>query len=174
MLRILPKMQSGAALILSLLLLLVLTLLAVSSMQGTIMQERMVSGDREGMESLEIAESALRDAELLVESINLLSQFNGTGGLFGEDDDAPNPATLDWASSDNVLTADTVGGVTPRYFIQHMGDARQPEQLTDLVVEGYQHETGAVEAQAFRIVAWSPGRTGESTRIIESYYAKEM
>ncbi len=36
----------GAALILSLLLLLVLTLLAISSMQGSVVQEKMVSGAR--------------------------------------------------------------------------------------------------------------------------------
>lgn len=166
--------QSGAALILSLLLLLVLTLLAVSSMQGTIMQERMVSGEREGMQSLEIAESALRDAELFVENVNLLSEFDGTGGLYGENEVAPDPLALDWGASEDVLSADAVDGVTPRYFIQHMGEARQPEQLTDLVVEGYSHETGATQAQAFRIVTWSPGPTGESTRIIESYYAREM
>ncbi|SFR60886.1 type IV pilus assembly protein PilX [Marinobacter gudaonensis] len=166
--------QAGAALILSLLMLLVLTLLAVSSMQGTIMQERMVSGEREGMQSLEIAESALRDAELYIENVNLLSEFDGSGGLYGETDTAPDPKTFDWTGSTNVRTANAVDGVTPRYFIQHMGEARQPEQLTDLVVEGYSHETGATEAQAFRIVAWSPGPTGESTRIIESYYAREM
>lgn len=174
MCRTYPRGQAGAALILSLLMLLVLTLLAVSSMQGSIMQERMVSGEREGMESLEIAESALRDAELFVENVNLLSEFDGTGGLYGENDAAPNPLTLDWLASANVLDADAVDGVTPRYFIQHMGDARQPKKLTDLVVEGYSHETGATEAQAFRIVAWSPGPTGESTRVIESYYAREM
>lgn len=168
------RKQSGAALILSLLILLVLTLLAVSSMQGSIMQERMVSGSREGMQSLEIAESALRDAEIYVESVNLLSEFDGTGGLYGEDDTAPDPLTIDWSTSANVLDADSVNGVTPKYFVQHMGEARQPEQLTDLVVEGYSHETGATEAQAFRIVAWSPGSTGESNRVIESYYAREM
>ncbi|WP_373002146.1 PilX N-terminal domain-containing pilus assembly protein [Marinobacter sp.] len=168
------RSQSGAALILSLLLLLVLTLLAVSSMQGTIMQERMVSGEREGMQSLEIAESALRDAEVALEGINILSVFDGSNGLFGQDDAAPDPLTMDWSTSGNVVAATPVDGVTPRYFIQHMGDANQPEKLTDIVVEGYTHETGAANAQAFRIVAWSPGATGESRRVIESYYARQF
>lgn len=166
--------QSGAALILSLLILLVLTLLAVSSMQGSIMQERMVSGSREGMESLEIAESALRDAEIVIENVNLLSQFDGTDGLYGELDATPDPLSLNWSASEDVRSATAVEGVTPRFFIQHVGDARQPEKLNDLVVEGYSHESGATEAQAFRIIAWSPGATGESTRIIESYYAREL
>lgn len=169
--------QSGAALILSLLMLLVLTLLGVSSMQGSIMQERMVSGQREGMQSLETAESALVEAEAAVDGINLLSEFDGTDGLYGQDDAAPEPLALDWVNSTNVIavgSADEVTPLTPRYFIQHMGEARQPEQLTDLVVEGYTHETGATEAQAFRIVAWSSGPTGESRRVIESYYARQL
>lgn len=169
-----PRSQSGAALILSLLLLLVLTLLAVSSMQGTIMQERMVSGEREGMQSLEIAESALRDAEVTLEGINVLSVFDGTDGLYGQGDAAPDPLTFDWSTGNNAIAADQVGDVTPRYFIQHMGDANQPEQLTDIVIEGYTNETGAANAQAFRIVAWSPGATGESQRVIESYYARQF
>ncbi|TYC60460.1 hypothetical protein FMN52_05585 [Marinobacter sp. BW6] len=172
--RINSHRQTGAALILSLLLLLVLTLLAVSSMQGTIMQERMVSGEREGMQSLEIAESALRDAEVTLEGINVLSVFDGSDGLYAQDDAAPDPLTLDWAASGNVIAGTSVDGVTPRYFIQHMGDAYQPEKLTDIVVEGYTNDTGAANAQAFRIVAWSPGSTGESRRVIESYYARQF
>jgi type IV pilus assembly protein PilX len=166
--------QSGAALILSLLMLLVLTLLAVSSMQGTVMQERMVSGEREGIMSLEIAESALRDAELVLEGINVLSVFDGTNGLYGQDDNAPNPMTYDWVSGTGARSATAVGGVTPQYVIQYMGEANQEDSLTDIVVEGYTHETGAATSHAFRIVAWSPGATGESQRLIESYYARRL
>lgn len=168
------KRQRGAALILSLLLLLVLTLLAVSSMQNTVMQERMVSAEREGIVSLEIAESALRDAELYLEGINALSTLNGTGGLYGRNDTAPDPlATATW-TGDGVRQATAVNGVTPRYFIQHVGEASQIEKLTDIVMENYTHETGAATTQAFRIVAWSPGTSGESRRIIETYYARNF
>nr|WP_297403907.1 PilX N-terminal domain-containing pilus assembly protein [uncultured Marinobacter sp.] len=168
------KHQHGAALILSLLMLLVLTLLAVSSMQGTIMQERMVSGAREGMASLEIAESGIRDAEVALENINVLSVFDGTDGLYGIDDNVPDPLTYNWETGTGVVAGTSVSGVTPKYFIQHVGEAYQPEKLTDIVVEGYTHETGAANAQAFRIVAWSPGASGESRRVIESYYARQL
>jgi type IV pilus assembly protein PilX len=166
--------QRGAALILSLLMLLILTLLAVSSMQGTIMQERMVSGAREGMMSLEVAESGLRDAEAAIDNINVLSVFDGSGELYGRNDNAPNSATHDWENGSGVKTGTAVSGVTPKYFIQHVGEAYKPEKLTDIVVEGYSHETGAANAQAFRIVAWSPGASGKSRRVIESYYARQF
>jgi len=166
--------QHGAALILSLLLLLVMTLLALSSMQGSVMQQRMVSGLAEGVTSLEIAESGLRDGEQVLENINVLSVFDGSDGLYGPDDAVPDPLDHDWANSANVRDGNTVGGVTPRYFIQHMGDAMQPNRLTDIVVQGYTYETGALNTQAFRIVVWTGGQSGEAQRVIESYYARDI
>ncbi|KAA1171691.1 hypothetical protein FWJ25_16205 [Marinobacter salinexigens] len=166
--------QRGAALILSLLMLLVLSLLAISSMQGTVLQERMVSASREGATSLEIAESGIRDGEIVLDGINVLSAFDGTDGLYGPDDTPPDPMNYDWAGSEDVLDGTAVGGVTPRFYIQHMGEANQPERLTDVVVEGYTHETGSLNAQAFRIVSWSPGTSGEARRVIETYYARDL
>lgn len=168
------RQQRGAALILSLLILLVLTLLALSSMQGSVMQQKMVAGLSDGVTSLEIAESGLRDAEKALENINVLSAFDGSDGLFGPDDVVPDPFNYDWANSTNVRTANPVDGVTPRYFIQHMGDAMQPDRLTDVVVQGYTFETGALNTQAFRIVVWTGGQSGEAQRIIESYYARDF
>src|SRR5690606_35890413 len=56
--------QRGAALFVSLMLLLVLTILAISSMQGTVLQEQMVSAQRDGQIAFEGAEHAMREAEL--------------------------------------------------------------------------------------------------------------
>lgn len=168
------KSQSGAALILSLLMLLVLSLLAISGMQGTVMQERMVSAEREGLVSLEIAESGLRDAEAFLETINSLGEFDGTDGLYGVSDATPDPLVAATWNGNVSRTANTVNGVTPRFFVKHVGEALQQEKLTDIVVQNYSHETGAATAQAFRVIAWSPGATGQSQRIIESYYAREL
>lgn len=165
--------QRGAALILSLLMLLVLTLLAISSMQGTVMQERMVSAEREGMLSLEIAESAVRDAEAYVDGLNTITGFNGTNGLFGIGNATPDPLAAATWSGNNVRDADTVTvngiTVTPRYFVAHVGDAEAKENL--MIGQGYGGPV-ATEAQAFKIVAWSPGVTGESQRVIESFYTR--
>lgn len=168
------RYQSGAALILSLLMLLILTLLAVSGMQGTVMQERMVSAQRDGLLSFEIAEAALRDGEAFLEnSVNTLNSFNGSGGLYaqGAAPDPSLPAT--WAGTAS-RTGTAVAGVTPRYFIEYIGEAQQPDKLTNIVAQGYSHETGAITAQAFRVVAWSPGVSGEAQRIIESYYSRQL
>lgn len=76
------KLQKGAALLTSLLILLVLSLLAVSSMQNSSMQERMVSAQREGFMAMEGAELALREAELAVEALASPSGFNTMDGFY--------------------------------------------------------------------------------------------
>ncbi|SFR86472.1 type IV pilus assembly protein PilX [Marinobacter daqiaonensis] len=166
--------QSGAALILSLLLLLVMSLLAISSMQGTVMQERMVSAEREGMVSLEVAESAIRDAEIFIDGLTTLTGFNGNNGLFGMGNATPDPiANATWVGG-NVRDATVVvvngTNVTPRFFVEHVGDAENQENLME--GQGYSGPV-ATEAQAFRIVAWSPGVTGSSQRVIESFYTRQ-
>lgn len=55
--------QKGAALIISLFMLLILTVLGVTSMRTTILEERMVGNERDRAVALQAAESALRDAE---------------------------------------------------------------------------------------------------------------
>ncbi|XKH00085.1 hypothetical protein LG325_08165 [Marinobacter nauticus] len=174
--------QNGAALILSLLLLLVLTLLALSSMQGSVMQQRMVSGLTGGIQSLEIAESGLRDAEEVLETMSIPTVFNipaifdGTNGLYGSDDTPPDSLSYDWANSTDVRDADAIGGVTPRYFIQHLGDAVTEEQLDDIAIgsAGTQNGGSTAQAQAFRIVVWTGGESGEAQRVLEAHYVRNI
>lgn len=166
--------QAGAALIMSLLMLLVLTLLAMSSMQGAVMQERMAGAQVDGLQAFEIAEAALRDGEAFVDrNISTLNRFNGSDGLYAQGT-APDPfAPATWQEGAS-RTATAVQGVTPRYFIEYVGESGWSEKLTDMVAQGYSHETGAAKPHAFRVVAWSPGRSGEAQRIIESYYSRQL
>lgn len=56
--------QSGAALMVSLMILLVLTLIGVTSMSSTILEEKMAGGVRNQNLAFQAAEAALRDGEL--------------------------------------------------------------------------------------------------------------
>lgn len=58
-----PTRQRGAVLAVSLILLLVLTLLGVTAMQSTMLQERMAGNAREISMAFQAAEAALRDGE---------------------------------------------------------------------------------------------------------------
>jgi len=166
--------EQGAALILSMLLLLVLTLLASSAMQSSILQQRMVAGMATGMTSIEIAESGLRDAERWLDGVSDLSVFDGTNGLYRPSDTPPSPLEHDWVNGTNVQNASSIGGATPKYFVQYLGYFTRTGSINGIAIEGYGHSTAPVSAQAFRIVVWAAGANGESHRLLESYYMRDI
>ncbi|MBK6596511.1 MAG: pilus assembly protein PilZ [Proteobacteria bacterium] len=63
-----PQRQAGAALVTSLLLLVVLTILGITTMQMTRMQERMAGNTRDISLAFQAAEAALRDGEALIDA----------------------------------------------------------------------------------------------------------
>lgn len=63
--------QSGSVLIVSLIFLLVLTLIGVTAMQGTSLEEKMAGNERSGTLAFQAAEAALRDGENWVMKIDL-------------------------------------------------------------------------------------------------------
>ena len=67
------KRQSGVALFISLVMLLILTVLGLSSVQTTSVQERMARNARDTNLAFQAAESALKDAEALIETFNSLA-----------------------------------------------------------------------------------------------------
>jgi len=79
------KNQSGSALIVSLSILLVLTILGISSLRTTSLEEKMAGNSRDAQTAFEAAEAALREAELFIaNSINddAYTNTGGPGGLF--------------------------------------------------------------------------------------------
>jgi type IV pilus assembly protein PilX len=60
--------QKGAVLILSLVILIIMTLLGITGMKNTVMQERMAGNQRNSALALQSAESALRAAEIAIET----------------------------------------------------------------------------------------------------------
>lgn len=186
MVRTSPARQQGAALLVSLVILLVLTVLALSSMQGTSTQERMVSSQRDAQIALEGAEAALLAAEVEL-SGGTIPTFSASEGLYDETTDAPtdlmNPQT--WAAptgggngnGTREAPMPQVDGVDmlaepPRYFIKETpatgASANSGFGLgTGGVADGVQ-QSGA-NGRVFRVVAYSSGASGEAGRAVEAY-----
>lgn|SRR5690606_21547001 len=163
--------QRGAALLLSLVILLVLTMLAVSGMQGSLLQERMVAAQRDGIVTLEIAERAMRDVEALLDGLSDLDDF-GTKPGFYETGKAPAVFSADtWnANGNKSATGTAIDGITPRYFVEYLGDVEldsEGELPRDLSVYGAKPSTLMDYA---RIVVMAQGPSGQSRRILEGYY----
>lgn len=173
--------EGGAALLVSLVILLVLTVLALSSMQGTTLQERMVASQRDSQAALEGAEHALMEAEKLL-SQGTVPSFTNSGGLFNLTGEAPigadvmDPAT--WKPDADKSTASSMpklGGTAylaeaPRYFIQILpADAIASNSEMPLNTgDGYM-PPGEISATAYRVVARSTGISGQSSRVVEAY-----
>ncbi len=80
--------QCGAALIVSMMMLIILTLIGVTSMRTTVMEERMTSNERNRSIAMHATESAMRDAERTILAYDQLLQFTNSSdpGTFGEAD----------------------------------------------------------------------------------------
>ena len=171
--------QRGSALLLALIMLLVLSLLAISGMEGSLMQERMTTAQREGVMALEIAESGAQDAEYWIEeNLVTLTDFDGTDALYDateENEGAPNVFDQSvWNDSSQTRAADAVEGVTPRYLIEYMGEGFTPPQRTDGNIGGYRHDSGGGNAQAFRIVVRAESPSGRGQRLLEVFYTRKL
>lgn len=143
--------QRGAALIVALIFLLVLTLLGTTAMRGTTMQERMAGNTRDWNLAFQAAEAALREAEDFLLTTAALPEFDDTNGFY----QVNSPLLPDWTA---VPPTDGGGGFiayggalpdvarAPRYFI---------EELSTVRPAGTETETGTPldEVFFFRVTA---------------------
>ncbi len=114
--------QSGAALIVSLVMLTVMTLLGVSTVKMTVIGERMAGHFFNKQSSFDSAEAALREGEDDSDAFPLYAPTDGTDGLF-----LPNPAgepkwsdaATVWKTRDDSVLA----GVAqqPQFITEYMG-----------------------------------------------------
>ena len=117
--------QAGTVLAVALIFLLLLTLIGVTAMQGTTMQERMSGNVRDRNLGFQAAEAALRSAEEYLAGSAVVGPFNNTNGLYqppgeGEDDRWD---TIDWGSATATRSAGTsLSGLAsqPRYIIEEL------------------------------------------------------
>jgi len=128
-----PKRQTGAVLVVSLVMLLLLTLISTTAMQTTSLEEKMAGNMRDKDLAFQAAESALKSAEASLDPPALLPIFvnSGTGGFYLDIDPAnPNPNTITtevlkdsfWTSNPVATSTVTSLGTasTPRYIIQKL------------------------------------------------------
>ena len=171
--------QKGAALILSLLILLVMTLIGVTAMQTTTMEEKMAGNMNDMNVALQTAEAALRAGETDLEDLFSTADFTNTGGSGPFNykwsvGTAPDPfANATWANdtSSKSYTAFTGNGGNGRYFIEKVGvvdTSSSEEQCLD------QHGdpcTGGI-LESFRVTARGTGLSGTAVVILQSNYIR--
>ncbi len=174
-------------LIVGLLILLVMTVLGVSAMGNTVLQERMAKNNRQQQVAFQAAEAALRAAETyLANTVNsvtaLTVNFNSAApltGLYAQRPPRTGMATHplpagfdiyddnDWLAAGNAVVVAGVSTVTrsPRYIIEYVGRVGPPPN-------DYSGKKPDTRQYGFRITAigWGEGAAPTSRYLLQSSY----
>ena len=164
--------ERGAALIVSLLMLVVMTMIGVSAMQTTALEEKMAGNQRDLNQAFQAAEAALRDAEIWLrnQTGEPVPVGNGSTGVFTRDALDPNgnwwKTIGNWASGTEVAG---IGGV---------------QTLPSRVIEGFGfitdgsltigQTTGQTPRILYRVTARGTGGTDSATVVVQTIYAKRF
>jgi type IV pilus assembly protein PilX len=147
--------------------LLIVTLLTVSNMQTSILEEKMAGNTSDRNIAFQAAESALREAEVFLENIVSLGNFQGNSGLFGRTDSEPGfYATETWNDSTYHVVAETDLSTyeRPRYFIKNMTTVSGAEGALNL--SGYGDNKGSGDVTIFRVTVRATGTSADSAEVI--------
>lgn len=190
--RTLPRQQSGVALFMSLVMLLIITILGLSSVQTTTMQERMARNARDTNLAFQAAEAAIKDAETLVETFNGLTEFgndprvdptqcyaspNAASGFYWEAgyNCEPNWA-IDglWSGGGFKTAATSITGVAvqPKYIVEHVKSV--VSDVDSLNLDNIGQDTGSGRAEIFRITVYGTGGTDTAHVMIQSTYGRRI
>lgn len=179
---VIPIRERGAALMVSLILLLILTLLGLSSVQNTTLQERMAGNYRSSVVAFEAAESALREGETGVDGYLLRPTPSTSGKVKPKDAPDPDASTTGpwWKEADagwwttngeeysgtlKFLDVTTGGELEkPRYVVEELGLVKD-----SLNVGQSQDETGR---WFYQVTARARGVNENTVSLLRSTYAR--
>ncbi len=156
-------------------ILLLLTILGVTSMRTTQLEERMAGNARDRHVAFEAAEAAPIDAETYVQTVVTATPFdlNGADGLYSDDPTLIGiESYVDWSGGDptrGFLSATNIGtgqGVTtaPKYVIQRLEQGTQSASgnANVSVGTGYGNRAASSAAAASTLVRITARGTGGS------------
>ena len=188
MARCTQQRQQGAALLICLLMLLVLSLLAVAGMRDSTLQQKMVSSQKDNQMALEMAEDAMHQIEKQIDNNTVvLADFNSSNWLYAPGNAPANVFDQSiWAKGSTKTSEVTAtkqawqaeygtNVPAPRYFIELIGPTATGNQPGNVNLAGStDYDTGAGTPTGFRIVVRSTGLTGKTQRIIEEFYGRQI
>ena len=162
--------QRGAALVVGLIFLAMLSLMGVAAYTVATQEERMAGNTRDRIRAFEAAEASLRDCESLVAGFGALPNFNGTNGMhvaaaYGTDQVFE---TVDWISGSVRPIPNAVTGVSrqPRCIIERIDDIwLDPEALGDPLKK--------IPETIYRITARGFGVGDASTATLQTYFRRK-
>jgi len=172
--------NTGVALFISLVLLLVLTILGVSVVQTTSLEIRMARNEHDSLLAFQAAESALKDAEAFIEVTTSVVGFVNTGanGLWTV---APLDETNRW--EDDAIWNDgrsrvaptavaaVPGQAQPRFIIEHVASVLREENAYQMENQ-YGGTSGGDSVEVFRITALGFGGSPNSRAMLQTTFGR--
>ena len=171
------RTQNGVALIVSLIILLILSILGVQSLQTSTLEEKMAGNFRDNKVALEAAESALLAGEIWIASLTVppVEDDVGTNGVwtFGKAD-IKDPTF--WASATPVITGLTGLNTQPSYVVEYRGITPSAASTTGKKLSpeggGNTSSTPSSDLYNYRITARGLGGSRNSEVILQSHFKK--
>ena len=168
--------QRGAALVTALLLLVVMTILALSVMQMSRVQERMVGNTRDLNVAFEAAEAAARNGEAMVRAqatapVDCSLKPTCISWLKGSVPDLASQSATWWTTNATAF-ADPAGNAmsavkdNPRYVIEHLGFVR-----TD---GGVETSVLPVGRDFYEVTGRSSGASGLANTVVQTTFARKF
>jgi type IV pilus assembly protein PilX len=166
--------QHGAAMVIALIMLLVLTLLATASARMTLLEERMTGNTQDHNVAFQAAEAALRFGELVAQAPTVPVFGGANGGLYKPADpgDAPLWEDLDWedaaavhADAELDAVAEDLGGATADYIVEQLPRVPTPG-------ESLAADTTVDEATFYRVTARGGGIAGNATVTLQTTFKR--
>ncbi len=164
--------QRGSTLVISLMILIVMTLIGLTGITSSTMEEKMAGNTRDQALAFQAAEAALRDGEAYYRDvIDTETAFNDADGLYKDADHDPFSSAT-W--SDAMTYSGTISDVAsqPRYIIERVGPVTIGESNEGLEIKSYGEGVG--RPTAARITAQATGGTTNTQVILQSYYSKRL
>lgn len=164
--------QRGMVLVVTLVLMLIITIVATSSMRVTTLQERIAGNTRDAVTAFQAAEAAVRKAEDILEGASV-GAFNGSNGRYeicSSSDTrtaCQKPAWSDRTSSGWVAISDSIAHVAkqPEFIIEQYTAITDPTASLDA-------DTPQDTYEFYRVTARGYGVSDKSITVLQSTYRR--
>jgi len=180
------RQQSGATLIIVLILLILITLFGMASVRSSLLQERMVSGTISNNLGFQAAEAGLRQAEVTLAEMADEPEFpdeantckNGLCSKYvptGAQNDIPHWAKAGFWQTNNAKNGDTVKSgrleITPKYVIEDFGKGETGSNTATDRGTAFEPPPSA-PPKLYRITSYAKAPGTDAETILQSIYIR--
>lgn len=177
------KSQSGAVLIVGLIMVLLMTIVGLAAIRGSSLQEMMASNLRDRNLAFQAAEAGLRAGESRVRLINDSARpaFDGTAGLHPDLNQPTKTPVIQWGitewanGANSVLTAMSLDVASqPRYVVEELivsaldAAAAEGSGIDLASMDG----AGGFPPEFYRISSRGVGGTTDADAVVQSVYRR--